>query len=152
MLFLLLVYSLTGSNHGDATPIPSIPSLKPRADVSCNDLNNCRTIWSIIWSCFLTIFLCTWVSLHPNIVIARDTRGMGWFKKLVVYPLHGFMKNKLPQLLCALLAPEYILAWAIRQYLSAGEIKQKGRCLLVPARKLLNKIQSQGGQEPMDSF
>jgi hypothetical protein len=50
---------------------------------------------------------------------------MGW--------LRDFAKNKLPLFLCALLAPEYILAWAIRQYLSAGEIKQKGRFLLVSA-------------------
>jgi hypothetical protein len=140
MLFLFLVYSLIGSNQGDATPISSIPSLNLRADIPCNDLNNCRTISSIVWSCFSTIFLCTWVSLHPNIAIARDTRGMGWFKKLVVYPLHGFMKNKLPLLLCALTAPEYILSWAIRQYLSAGAIKQKGRFLLVPTKKLLNNI------------
>jgi len=134
MLFLLLVYSLAGGNESDASPISSIPSITPRADVSCNDLNNCRTISSIVWSCFSTIFLCTWVTLHPNITIARNTRGMGWFKRSVVHPLHGFMKNKLPLFLCGLVAPEYILAWAIRQYLNAGAIKQKGGFLLVAVR------------------
>ena len=72
---------------------------------------------------------------------------MGWFKKSVVHPLRGFMKNKLPLFLCALIAPEYILAWAIRQYLKAGGIKQKGGILFVRTRNLLNSIQSQGGQE-----
>ena len=126
MLFLLLAYSLNQSNPSDASPISSIPSIKPPSDFSCDDINNCRTISNIVWSCFSTIFLCTWVSLHPNIVIARDTRGLGWFKKSVVHPLLGFMRNKLPLFLCALLAPEYILAWAIRQYLKAGDIRKKG--------------------------
>jgi len=152
MLFLFLVYTLTGGNQSDASPISSIPSINPRADLSCDDINNCRTISGIVWSCLSTIFLCTWVSLHPNITIAPDTRGMGGFKKSVVHPLLGFMKNKLPLFLCALIAPEYILAWAIRQYLSAGDIKQKSRYLLVLARNLLNNIQCQGGQGPMDSL
>jgi hypothetical protein len=132
MLFRLFLYSLTQSDPGDASPIPSITSIKPRADFSCHDLNNCRTISSIVWSCLSTIFLCTWVSLHPNITAARNRGVMGW--------LHDFTKNKLPLFLCALLAPEYILGWAIRQYLRAGNIQQQGGFLLVPARRLLNSI------------
>jgi len=137
MLILLLVYFLNQSNLGDAIPISSTAN-NPHADLSCNDLNNCRTISSIAWSCFSTIFLCTWVTLHPNITIARDTRDLGWFKRVVAYPLLGFMKNKLPLFLWALLAPEYILAWAIRQYLKAGGIMQEGGFLLLPAKTLLN--------------
>jgi hypothetical protein len=77
---------------------------------------------------------------------------MSWFKKSLVHPLLGFMKNKLPLFLCALIAPEYILGWAIRQYLKAEDIRQKGIFLLVRARKLLSNIQFQGGQERMDSL
>jgi hypothetical protein len=139
MLFLLLVYFLKQGNLSDASPISSIVN-NPRADFSCNDLNNCRTISSIVWSCFSTIFLCTWVTLHPNIVIARDTRDLGWFKRVVVDPLLGFMKNKLPLFLWALLTPEYILACAIRQYLKAGEIMQECGFLLMPARTVLSGI------------
>jgi hypothetical protein len=69
---------------------------------------------------------------------------MGW--------LRNFTKNKLPLFLCALLVPEYILAWAIRQYFKAGNIQQQGGFLLVAVRRLLNSIKSQGGQEPMDSL
>jgi hypothetical protein len=141
MLFLFLVYSLVQSDPGDASPIPSI---NPRADVSCNDINNCRTISSIILSCLSTIFLCTWVSLHPNIAAARGTGAMGW--------LRDFTKNKLPLFLCALLIPEYILGWAIRQYLSAGDIKQEGGFPLVLVKRLLNGVQCQGGQGRMDSL
>jgi hypothetical protein len=139
MLVLLLVYFLNQSNLGDAIPISSTVN-NPHADLSCNDLNNCRTISSIAWSCFSTIFLCTWVTLHPNITIARDTRSKDGFKKSVLYPMRGFMKNDLPLFLWALLAPEYILAWAIRQYLKAGDIMREGRFLLMPARAILNGI------------
>jgi len=89
-----------------------------------------------VWSCFSTIFLCTWVTLHPNITIALDTRGMDRFQKSVVHPLLSFMKNKLPLFLCALIAPEYILAWAIRQYLKAGEIKREGSFFTCAGHKI----------------
>jgi hypothetical protein len=132
MLFLFLLYSVTQTDPSDASPIRAIPSMKPRADFSCNDINNCRTISSIVWSCLLTILLCTWVSLHPNITAARDKGVVGW--------LRDFAKNKLPLFLCALLAPEYILAWAIRQYIAAGDIQQRGGFLLIAARNPLNRI------------
>jgi len=119
MLLLLLIYSL---NLGNAKPI--MPLIEPRADYPCNDLNNCRTRWNIIWSCLSTVLLCTWVSLHPNITIAPDTRRIGWIEKHVWHPLCHLMKNRLPLFPCALIAPEYILAWAIRQYIQAGEIQR----------------------------
>jgi hypothetical protein len=77
---------------------------------------------------------------------------MGKFTKSVIHPLHGFMRNKLPLFLCALIAPEYILGWAIRQYLKAEDMKQNGGFLHPAARRLLNSLQFQGGQEHMDSL
>ena len=121
MLFLLLMYSL---NFGGASARP-ITLLEQRTDTPCNDLNNCRTRWNIIWSCLSTVFLCTWVTLHPNIAIAPDTRRVGWIERSVWHPLRFLMKNRLPLFLCALVAPEYILAWAIRQYIQAGEIQRQ---------------------------
>ena len=41
-----------------------------------------------------------------------------WLVELLTY--------KLPLFLWALLVPEYILAWAIRQYITAGDIQKKG--------------------------
>ena len=37
----------------------------------------------------------------------------------------SFVEHRLPLFVCALLVPEYVLAWAIRQYLSAREIARK---------------------------
>ena len=37
-------------------------------------------------------------------------------------PFLSFVEHRLPLFVCALLVPEYVLAWAIRQYLRAREI------------------------------
>jgi len=118
MLFLLFMGFF---NLGNTRPILLIGR---RDDVSCDDLNDCRTRKDIIISCLSTIVLCTWVTLHPNITISPDTRRMGWIERSVRHPLRRLMK-RVPLLLCALIAPEYILAYAIRQYLQAGEIQRK---------------------------
>src|ERR1700747_3402552 len=47
-----------------SSPVPSLDLLQAP---SCNHPYGCRTLWDIIRSCLLTIFLCTWVSMHPNI-------------------------------------------------------------------------------------
>ena len=44
------------------------------------------------------------------------------FSKLDTEPTPSFAEHRLPLFVCALLVPEYILAWAIRQYLRAREI------------------------------
>lgn len=44
------------------------------------------------------------------------------FSKLDTKPTPSFAEHRLPLFVCALLVPEYILAWAIRQYLRAREI------------------------------
>ncbi|KAJ7219854.1 hypothetical protein C8J57DRAFT_1095103 [Mycena rebaudengoi] len=55
---LLLVHTLSGHN------------LDRRATVftdSCDNINNCRKLFDIVWGCLVTIFACTWVSVHPNV-------------------------------------------------------------------------------------
>jgi hypothetical protein len=34
---------------------------------SCDDINNCRRLFDIVWGCATTIFAATWVSVHPNL-------------------------------------------------------------------------------------
>jgi hypothetical protein len=43
---------------------------------------------------------------------------------------------KLPLFLWALLVPEYILAWAIRQYITAGEIQKIGRFFIFTSENI----------------
>lgn len=103
---------------------------------TCNDLNNCRTITDIIWSCLATIFVCIWVGVHPNIPkptkrkkYTRYTGWRDWFfnrlrgcwddLRLIWWPP---VWNRLMISIWALLTPEFILVWAIRQWFVACEI------------------------------
>jgi hypothetical protein len=122
MLSLLLLYAITQSHFGDAVPISSMETRDPSV---CGELIQTRTLWNIVWSCLSTIFLCTWGSLHPNISSTPDEPGMSRRDKLRKWVVE-LLTCKLPLFLWALLVPEYILAWAIRQYMTAGEIQKRG--------------------------
>ncbi|KIM28232.1 hypothetical protein M408DRAFT_57683, partial [Serendipita vermifera MAFF 305830] len=82
-----------------------------------------RSSWSIIWSCLSTIFLCTWVAIHPNVHFRPETQGQKWYKRYLWDPFHEFVTYRLVLFIWALLIPEYILAWAVRQYIQAGKIR-----------------------------
>ena len=68
------------------------------------------------------IFSCTWVAVHPNIPCPKKREGNNCFQRWIRNPFLSFVEHRLPLLVCALLVPEYVLAWAIRQYLSARKI------------------------------
>jgi len=74
-----------------------------------SDLQHCRTIWNIIWTCLVTISACTWVTVHPNIPAPDES-------SFAVTCLHGEV------VLLALIMPELIFFWAIRQWLAARRI------------------------------
>ena len=117
MLFLIFIYYLVRgvSESIDASPIPSFDLLSSESN-RCTNLTHCRMVWNIIWSCLATIFSCTWVAVHPNIPCPRK-------RSLVV----SFAEHRLPLFICALLVPEYVLAWAIRQYLRARSLAKNNR-------------------------
>jgi len=122
MLVLLLLYAIAQSSFGEAVTTPSIETRDLSGD---GEIIQTRTVWEIIRTCLSTIFLCTWVSLHPNISSTPDEPGIGRLDKLRKW-LVDLLTYKLPLFLWALLVPEYILAWAIRQYIMAGEIQKRG--------------------------
>jgi hypothetical protein len=123
------MYALFQGGFGDAAPTPSI---ELRDLCSGGEPIQTRSLWNIVWSCLSTIFLCTWVSLHPNISSTPKKPDLGWFEKWIRNPLIEFLTYKLPLFLWALLVPEYILAWAIRQYIMAGKVQQKGGFIVHP--------------------
>jgi len=65
-----------------------------------------RNAWDIIWSCFATIFACTWLAVHPNVPSAKDGELRVFGRRLMVM---GYM----------LLAPEIVIYWGARQHTSA---------------------------------
>ncbi|KAH9959090.1 hypothetical protein BC827DRAFT_527183 [Russula dissimulans] len=87
-------------------PVLSLDQLQP---ISCNDPYNSRSLWDIIRSCALTIFLCSWVSVHPNVPSPDE----GWPRVTL---------RRVGLMLATLVMPEGIIAWALRQQLAAGKL------------------------------
>lgn len=106
----VFAFSLLASNGARALAIPAVEAVQS----TCNNLHHCRTIWNIIWSCIATISACTWVTIHPNVPAPNDTKfAMFWRRVKVV--------------LIALVAPEFIVMWAIRQWIVARELSRAVR-------------------------
>ncbi|KAJ7202734.1 hypothetical protein C8J57DRAFT_1622474 [Mycena rebaudengoi] len=91
---LLLAHTLSGRH------------LSPRATTftdSCDNINDCRKLFDIIWGCLVTIFACTWVSVHPNVPPpSQSTLALLW--------------RRLKMMLVAIIAPEVMVGFAARQF------------------------------------
>ena len=126
MLFLIFIYYLVrgASESINASPIPSLDT-RSLDSKRCADLSHCRTIWNIVWSCLATIFSCTWVAIHPNIQRPETGEAKSWIRRCIWNPLWLLVEYRLPLFICALLLPEYVLAWAIRQFLSARKMARE---------------------------
>ncbi|KAK7021835.1 hypothetical protein VNI00_017221 [Paramarasmius palmivorus] len=84
----------------------------------CIDINGCRTTIGIVWSCLSVIFICTWVAIHPNIPTVEDDEGDPWHPAVVVY-------QNVELMVIALLTPEFMILWAMRQRKQAKKIQER---------------------------
>lgn len=118
----------------------------------CDTIGHCRTVWNIIWSCLITIFACIWVAIHPNIpqpkIPYRRPPFEGplpreWSRAWIHLQAWTFgcfltdvFQHQLPEVLSglgeklliallALLAPEFIFVWALRQWLRARSLAKE---------------------------
>ncbi|KAG2750491.1 hypothetical protein P692DRAFT_20669930, partial [Suillus brevipes Sb2] len=73
-----------------------------------------RSLWDIVTSCFVTLFTCTWTAVHPDIP--------HWEEGVFAITLHRFCL-----MLVAPIAPELLVAWALRQSLAARDIEKDCR-------------------------
>jgi len=101
MIFLFSILAATRALPIDPPSSPN-PSLDQLQVPSCNYPYGCRSLWDIIWNSLLTILLCTWVSVHPNIP-SPDERGP------------RILLRRVGLMVAALVVPEAIIAWALRQ-------------------------------------
>ncbi|KAF5371552.1 hypothetical protein D9757_010364 [Collybiopsis confluens] len=88
------------ADAGNASSTNSSPSCDP---------DSTRTALGILWSCLSVLFACTWVSVHPN----------------VPGPNEGFARRlwtKMTLMMVALIAPELLVMWAVRQWYAAREL------------------------------
>ncbi|KAF9035574.1 hypothetical protein BJ165DRAFT_649081 [Panaeolus papilionaceus] len=83
-------------------PLPHV-FLDPRnaGDAGCD-----RSLWSIIWGCFLTLFACTWVAIHPDAASAKDSGST-------------ILARRIGMMLGMLLAPELVIGTAFGEWTHA---------------------------------
>ena len=103
MIVILAILAATRASSVGLQPplLVSRDQLQTRAPF-CDHPDGCRSLADIIRSCIATIFLCTWVSMHPNIP-SPDER----------WPTTAWRRAGL--MLLALFVPEAVIAWALRQ-------------------------------------
>jgi len=94
-LFLLFHTSFTA-------PIPA-DLQEPKGCTSSSTLPT-RSQFSVVWGCLTTLCLCGWSAIRPN-----APTPTGW--------------SRIKLLLLAVIFPEFILAWAVRQWFAAREIR-----------------------------
>ncbi|KAF8064244.1 hypothetical protein FPV67DRAFT_210985 [Lyophyllum atratum] len=90
-----------------ALPLPSRDQAEGISP--CTDLGHCRSVSDIVWSCLGTIFACTWVAVHPDVPTASES----------------FITHRAKIFLTALIAPEFIVLWAFRQWLMSRKLTRK---------------------------
>ncbi|KAF8641311.1 hypothetical protein AX16_010090 [Volvariella volvacea WC 439] len=117
---LLAAFARSLASPVPATTIPgsSIPSpvcvVAAAITASKCDPTRTRTIFDILYSCIGVILLCTYISIHHNIPDQEDS----WAK--VTW-------SKLRTTLYALMAPEMVIMWAIRQRVMAAKIARDNK-------------------------
>ncbi|KAF7369993.1 hypothetical protein MSAN_00629200 [Mycena sanguinolenta] len=110
MLLILIAVHLL-SRDTIAVPLPHPPDARATPD-SCND--NSRTLFSVVWGCLVTIFACTWVSVHPNVPPPKQSHLQLFWQRLKM-------------MLIAMIAPEIMVGFAARQRLGAHELSKEFR-------------------------
>ncbi|KAJ7910810.1 hypothetical protein B0H13DRAFT_2485122 [Mycena leptocephala] len=109
LLLLILVHLL--SRNGSTAPVPHTLNNRSNPD-SCDDINNCRKLFDIVWGCLATIFACTWVSVHPNVPAPNQSRlALFW--------------RRLKMMLIAAITPELMVGLAARQFIGARVLSKE---------------------------
>ncbi|KAF8660664.1 hypothetical protein AX16_001577, partial [Volvariella volvacea WC 439] len=98
---------------GSAIPSPVCVVAAAMTASRC-DPTRTRTIFDILYSCIGVILLCTYISIHHNIPDQNDS----WAK---------VTRMKIRTTLYALIAPEMVIMWAIRQRVMAGRIAEQNK-------------------------
>jgi hypothetical protein len=114
MLVILFIFALIRALYG--VPLASPLELPdPFPALALRDAQSHfgqRTANDIFISCLATIFACTWSAIHPNIPAVTDSKWTCFMRRVTM-------------MICALLAPELVTLWAMRQRLAAKKIMDK---------------------------
>ena len=111
-LVLSLVYLLYGfQTHASPLAATSHNNATILSTSACICPADQRSILDILWSCLATIFACSWVSIHPNIPAPNESRWRILFRRLEL-------------MFWAVIGPEIIITWALRQWLGARHLEK----------------------------
>ncbi|KAF7370044.1 hypothetical protein MSAN_00634400 [Mycena sanguinolenta] len=110
MLVLLIAIHLLSKNSRAASLL--YPLDTRTTTNSCDDINSCRTLFSVLWGCLATVFACTWVSVHPNVPPPNQSALQLFLRKLMM-------------MLVAIIAPEIMVGFAFRQRLRVHVLSKK---------------------------
>ncbi|KAF7984580.1 hypothetical protein HWV62_13805 [Athelia sp. TMB] len=99
------------------------------SSVKCETLDGCRSLYSIVQSCIVTILACVWFAVHRNISAPRPVRPHygNFFTRILGFVWSKILDQRQAAIvfLVALLAPEWVLAWAFRQLLEARRLAKQ---------------------------
>ncbi|KAJ7059206.1 hypothetical protein C8F01DRAFT_1059245 [Mycena amicta] len=129
MLILFALTSFLATNRSSRIDAACFGTrASPDSDV-CDNINNCRRLFDIVWGCLATVFACIWVSIHPNIPPPPPPalpKGASLWRqaKWRLIDSQGPLRSRLKLMLVGLLAPELIAGFAARQLIMAWEISK----------------------------
>lgn len=108
----ILILALFLKNLISATALPGSLATSPSQGVmdTGSSLPETRTVLSILYSCLATTFACTWVSVHPNVPFFGEGEWV-------------ILGRKIHLMIMALIAPELMIMWAIKQSTGAHSIQ-----------------------------
>ncbi|KAG2141440.1 uncharacterized protein EDB93DRAFT_635831 [Suillus bovinus] len=107
LLFCVFLYLVGVIRVQAASPTNTTTSTSSNVSESPSFTN--RTLWNIVSSSLLTLFACIYSAIHPNIPSPKDSPVLILWRRL------GMMTM-------ALIAPELIVTWAMRQWISARRV------------------------------
>jgi hypothetical protein len=71
-----------------------------------------RGTMGLLWSCFATIFLCTWNAIHPNLPAMGESKKKTWLRRV-------------GSVLGCLFVPEIFVLHSVFDFADAMETKKK---------------------------
>ena len=123
LLVLIVLYLFQGSIHAVSLPFfqrDTTPTSSSLLADQCTCPNQ-RSVLDILWSCLAVIFACSWVSVHPNMPEPGEPR-----RKVAL--------RSLELMFWAIITPELILMWAMRQWYGARILERlyRGANIIIP--------------------
>ncbi|KAG2353827.1 hypothetical protein BDR07DRAFT_678319 [Suillus spraguei] len=110
VLFCIVLYLV-----GVLQAAPTTNTTRTTISDSCNTPSfTTRSRWTIISSSVLTLFACIYSAIHSNIPSPKDSP-------------HEILLRRVGIMIMALLAPELMVTWAMRQWLSAWYVTRQFR-------------------------